>query len=81
MLRYKHGMPLRRSLLPVIRDYLRGHTPGDEVPGMAFYDIQPFFVNLVYILLLQMKAASEFGFPQPVKQLSIPLFFSHRVSF
>lgn len=65
MLSLKHGVTAHRRLLAVVWYNRRCKTFLYKIIRMAFYGIQAFFVDIIYILIGQMKFSSESRFLKP----------------
>ena len=69
MLRQKYRMSTHGSLLAIVWNLGRCQPRTHKIPGVTADGIHPFLLNVLPVLLFQMKAASEIGTGQPLEQI------------
>ena len=78
MLRYKYRMSTHRRLLSIIRYICRCLPLCNKILGMFSDRINPFFIYIFNIFLLQMETAPKSRIAKSFKELGIPFIFCHK---
>ena len=78
MLGNKYRMAPHRSLFAIICYKCGSFSLCNKVLCMLSDRIKSLLVYVIYVFLLQMKAASKFGIVQSLEQLPVPLVLCHQ---
>ena len=78
MLSDKYRMTFHWCLLAIICYICRSFSLCNKILCMLSDRIKSLLVYVIYVFLLQMKAASKFGIVQSLEQLPVPLILCHQ---
>ena len=76
----KYWMSTHWCLFAIIYYICRSFSLCNKILCMLSDCVQPFFIYVINIFLLQMKTASELGIIQSIKQLLIPFILRHIIT-
>ena len=80
MLSDKYRMTFHWCLLAIICYICRSFSLCNKILCMLSDCVQPFFIYVINIFLLQMETASKLGIIQSFKQLPIPFILRHLIT-